>query len=865
LLKKSVFVCAASLLACFSSGSSSAADNELNWDFGQSTFIVRDQIRSRPYRSLEDNLALQNGVVAMRDRDGIFSSSESELHVRGGRDYENGYYLNGVNITDPITGIYTANFSTRALDQIEFYSGAFPAEFGNANSSIINMSTVTGAEKISGYAEVLSDNAIGSNFGNNHYLLSIDGPITASKNLTFFGLVERTELDERYPSPITDNALPGSSNRLPNNWLEGWAYHGKLNYELNDGMKLSAHIDGSNLEWSEYRHSYYFDSTHTPYHDDDNLAIGGSFNHVLIPDKTHYSIGVSFFKSERFQGDGVYKRDLWAYGRPYGNPGKDLFNLFYYSDFDSTPVVTNTILVDGQSRIFVINGDESHIYSNYLKHRAGVFAVKGAINHSPVEEWKATLGLEYERSTMRYYQHLFPTQVYEGTIGSGFLDVINYGYDDFGAKADNQNWENEPKHPTNLSGYIVDKFTLGVLEISSSIRFDQWDVDALKLRNPGLPLDPDSLQFDSDTTNDLYVFTLESGDMKKVDPITKFSPQLLVTANFQNRTFIYAGASVRNQLPPYIYLYNDYEYFEYKINVGGYFIPLANSALKPEKSTQVELGVSHRFNPYIEVGIGGYLKWGKDQIQMYFQPSRPTSYATYRNFDEVDIKGLDVQVKLKDGKNTSFNLLYSLSYADGTGSYPSSRYYVAWTNSIAPTGTPPLDFDQRHKFAGMLELDFRGQENYSSKFQILDDLLFSAVVRYDGHLPYTAIQVTNEATLGAFSPIAIDTRKSRRMADRLSVDLHLERSLYLGSFQITPFVTATNILDKKNVADVWNGSGQPNTTDWLLTPEGQQFIQAHATPDYTGLNGEQKYRIKEQMPQHYFAPRQFYFGVKAAF
>ncbi len=853
------------LVAGYSIANAQAANNELNWDFGPSRFIARDQICSLPYRSLEDIIALQNGVVSMRDRDGLFSASEIELHVRGGRDYENGFYLNGTNVVDPITGVYTANFSTKAFDRIEFFSGGFPAQYGNANSSIINMSTISGGDKISGYAEVFSDREIGSDFGKNQYVFSLGGPITKSENLTFFGLAERSEFDERYPSPITDDALPGNSKRLPNNWMEGWTYNGKLTYEPNDRMKLSALVDGSNQEWSEYLHSYLFNAIHTPYHKDDNLAVGGSFNHVLIPDKTSYTLGASIFRSERFQGDGVYRDDLWAYGRPGGNYGNDPFNLFYQSDIDSTPVVTDTLTVEGQLRTFIMSGDEGHVFANYVKHEAGVFTINGSIRNKFSEWHRASLGLEFKRSSIRYYQHLFPTSVWRGTIGNGFLDVINYGYDDFGAEADNPNWENEAKHPTNISGFLENKFTLGELEISPSIRIDRWDVDALKLRNPGLPLDPDSNFSDADTTNDAFNQTLELGDLEKVEPITKLSPQLSIRANLRDKTFIFTGFGIRYQMPPYIYLYNDYEYLAYKIDVGGYFVPHGNSDLKPEKSTQVELGISHRFNPHIEVSIGGFLKWGRDKIHLYSQSSRPTSYATYRNYEEADIQGLDVQVKLKGGKNASFDLRYSLSEANGTGSYPSSIYNYAWTNTPAPPGAPSLGYDERHKLAGILKFDYRGEEKYNSRIQALDDLLFTTVVKYDSRLPYTPIQITNEATIGAFSPIAIDSRNTRRAADRLSIDLHIERSLFVGSFQITPFVTATNMLDKKNVADVWNTTGQPNTTGWLKTPEGQQWVQTMSTLDYTGLTGEQKYRIKENMPWHYYAPREFFIGVKAAF
>jgi len=839
---------------------------EPNWEFdGNSTKIPKSLIRSLPYRSIEEIIALQNGVVEMRDRFDQISSTETELHVRGGRDYENGFYLNGVNVIDPITGIYTASFSTSALSSIEFYSGGFPVQFGNANSSIIDLNTISGGEKLSGFAEALTDNSIGSDFGKSHYLLSLDGPIIKSKHLTFFSLVERTKFDDRYPSPITPDALPGSPNRLPNNGLESWAYHGKMNYDPSDRISLSAHIDGSNSQWIEYLHSYYFDSAHTPYHYDDNLAIGASFSHALIPSKTSYSVGVSFFRSKRFQGDGVYKEDLWAYGRPNGNPRAERTNLFYLSDNPATPVMTDTIRVDGQLHTFVVGGDESHVYDDYLRHQAEVVTINGDITNRFNNWYSASLGVDYKKSSIRYYQHLYPVNVWNGTQGNGFQDAINYGFDDFGNEADGQSWQNETKHPVNWSAYLENKFKLDIVEINPSIRFDRWDTDALKLRNLGLPLDPDSLAFDGNPNNDSLTQTLELGDMGKVSSILKWSPRLTIKVPIKDQTIIHSSFGVHYQMPPYEYLYNDYEFFDYKIRTGGYYIPLGNSSLQPEKTILLEAGISHKFNPNIQVSVTGFRKWARDQIQVFTQPSLPRSFSTFRNWDEVDVKGIELQLELKRGKYAIFEFLYSFTDATGTDSYPNSQYNIAWVNTKVPTDIPPLDYDQRHKLVGIIDLDFRNRDELEHGPTFLEKVHFIVLLKYGSSLPYTPIAVTNEATLGLFAPLATGNRNSQRIPDELTIDLHLERSISFGKFEVTPFFEAINILDKKNVANVWQGTGLPNSTGWLQTSDGQQFIQASNTPDYTGLNGEQKYYIKQQLPQHYFAPRQYFFGLRAAF
>jgi hypothetical protein len=177
----------------------------------------------------------------------------------------------------------------------------------------------------------------------------------------------------------------------------------------------------------------------------------------------------------------------------------------------------------------------------------------------------------------------------------------------------------------------------------------------------------------------------------------------------------------------------------------------------------------------------------------------------------------------------------------------------------------PHVYDQKYEVVGVFGFDSRGDNTLNWNTQWLNDLLVRIIARYESGLPYTPIQVTNEATLGAYAPIGVDYTNSRRMPDRLNLDFYVERRIPLGSFEIAPFAVATNILDKKNVSEVWNGTGLPNSTGWLQTPEGQQFIQNTTTPDYTGLNGEDKYRIREQAPGHYYAPREFFVGVKGRF
>ena len=837
--------------------------------------LTTDEIRSLPYRTIEELIGLQNGVVVIQDnvrqvgsfaiqRDAINSF---ELHVRGGRDYENGFYLNGIRINDPMTGLYIGSFSTSALRRLEFYPGYMPARFGNANSIIISMQTMSGTDEYRGFGEIFSDKSIGSDFGQNYYTAGFSGPMPGTNKGSMFGLVERRQLDDRNPSWVTDKSLPENPNQLPNNWNESWAYHAKLDFDFTEKISISANLDGSNSQWSEYLHSYLFNIEHTPYHEDDNLLMGGKFQYVIEPEKTNLSLSAAYFKSERFLGDGVYRDDLWAYGRPVGNPRNLNGNLFRSFDDPTTPITTDTMTVDGELRTFVIGGDEGRVYADYLKHKSEVVSLRGQFQHQYSETHSTVMGIEYSMSTIRYYQHLFPTVVYRGSQSGGFQDAINYGYDEFGNEADPDNWENETKHPTELSLFVEDKLDLGWIELRGGGRLDIFNYDALTPRNLRLPLDPDSLQFDTIPTNDAGIQSLELEDMKKVDKFKRISANSSVRVTVSDKFQLHANAGINYQTVPFGFIYNDYEFFDFKISTGGYYVGLGNSSLEPQKSLLVEGGPRFEWDKNSSVELNVYLKRQKGQVQVINQPSLPTSFASYRNFDEVNVFGVELAADIQTGDNSRLRLGYTYSDATGSGSYPNSLGNIAWVNSnVANFTVPTLDYDQTHKFIGMFELDYR--EKNGKEYQrpnILDGLLFTLVAKVGSGLPNTPFQIFNDATLFPFAPIQIDTRNSRRSDWTYAVDFRLEKTFRRGNIQITPYVSANNIFDRANVSDVWNGTGEPNSTGWLTTPEGETFVQANSTPDRTGLTGEEKYQIKEQLPINYWNPRQYYFGLRVSF
>ena len=68
-----------------------------------------------------------------------------------------------------------------------------------------------------------------------------------------------------------------------------------------------------------------------------------------------------------------------------------------------------------------------------------------------------------------------------------------------------------------------------------------------------------------------------------------------------------------------------------------------------------------------------------------------------------------------------------------------------------------------------------------------------------------------------------------------------------------------NLLDADNVVQVWRSTGDPYTTGFLLTPDGQNVIENNGEPYRLD------YMSRERDPDNFGIPRQIRLGLKVNF
>ncbi|MFH1070283.1 MAG: carboxypeptidase regulatory-like domain-containing protein [Candidatus Glassbacteria bacterium] len=164
--------------------------------------LTAERISEIPAQRLEDMMILEAGVDA-----GGRDAMGRGLRIRGGRLGEEAMVVDGVMVRN-----YTADpfrqgqgwifdeevgsrsedttpleFSTASIEQVDIITGGFQAEYGNAQSGIINIVTKEGGPDLRGNVRWTTDGVMPrtSDWGYNQLTASIGGPIPLVPNLYF--------------------------------------------------------------------------------------------------------------------------------------------------------------------------------------------------------------------------------------------------------------------------------------------------------------------------------------------------------------------------------------------------------------------------------------------------------------------------------------------------------------------------------------------------------------------------------------------------------------------------------------------------------------------------------------------------------
>jgi hypothetical protein len=210
--------------------------------------VSSDQLKELPVDDVVSAVALKSGIVKTGD----------ELHVRGGRSQEVQMQIDGVPVDDPLGG--SMSVGLLGTDNSEVITGGMDAEYGNAQSAIINISTREGGKSFEGQVRYMTDD-----FGRrdktytNYDRLSLGfGGPTPLRSLTYYLSGEATFFDG-------DNwTIAGrKEQKILGDWLKysdrqyaSYNLQGKLAYQVNPRLKVVGEAIFSHSVGNPYAHNW---------------------------------------------------------------------------------------------------------------------------------------------------------------------------------------------------------------------------------------------------------------------------------------------------------------------------------------------------------------------------------------------------------------------------------------------------------------------------------------------------------------------------------------------------------------------------------------------------------------------------------
>ncbi len=115
---------------------------------GSAHFLGSKQMEAMPLDQVVDMIAQQPGVTLQ----------DNEIHIRGGRADDTMFVVDGMNVNDPLAGGgYGYQIDPSIINEIQVLTGGFNAEYGQAVSGVVKVTTKEGSDRFEGKASFKRD------------------------------------------------------------------------------------------------------------------------------------------------------------------------------------------------------------------------------------------------------------------------------------------------------------------------------------------------------------------------------------------------------------------------------------------------------------------------------------------------------------------------------------------------------------------------------------------------------------------------------------------------------------------------------------------------------------------------------------
>jgi Outer membrane protein beta-barrel family/Carboxypeptidase regulatory-like domain/TonB-dependent Receptor Plug Domain len=387
---------------------------------------------------------------------------------------------------------------------------------------------------------------------------------------------------------------------------------------------------------------------------------------------------------------------------------------------------------------------------------------------------------------------------------------------------------------------------------------------------------------DESDANAIKKDTYDPGkSFKDFEPQITLMPRIAFSFPISDVANFFAHYDVLSQRPPARYRMDPLDYFFIE-NTSQ--TPINNPNLKPERTTDYELGYSQVLSKSSAITLTGFYREMRNMIQQIrVNKAYPRTYMTFGNVDFGTVKGLSVSYDLRRINNVQLTASYTLQFADGTGSSATGA------NNLASAGLPnlrttiPLDFDQRHVIVTNFDYRYASGTAYTGPRwfgkEIFANTGANLTFRAGSGIPYSAQSniTQGDADLQNVSIGVSQTSflkgsvNGSRYPWQYRFDLRVDRNIDLKfgkgddenkkSTRLNVYVQVLNLLNTKNIIRVYKATGNPDDDGYLSSAISQSAINARTNEEsYRAL-----YSLKVNDPANYSIPRRIRLGFELSF
>jgi outer membrane receptor protein involved in Fe transport len=368
--------------------------------------------------------------------------------------------------------------------------------------------------------------------------------------------------------------------------------------------------------------------------------------------------------------------------------------------------------------------------------------------------------------------------------------------------------------------------------------------------------------------------TVAINSFKDYDPQVNIMPRISFSFPISEDALFFAHYDVLTQRPTSNVFSSPATYYYFNSISGS----INNPSLKPTKTIDYELGFKQKLTNTSSITFTTFYREMRDMIQLYrFTGAYPKSYTSYNNLDFGTVKGLTLEYDLRRTNNVRLRASYTLQFADATGASTTTAASLIAAGLPNLRSTFPMPWDRRHQLNIVIDYRFGNGTKYNgpqinrdksgkAPLDVLSDFGFSLTINGGSGVPYTAsTNVTSPLSGG--TNLLKGTYGGSRLPWQFKMDFRVDKDFYFKSKKsagdnqkrtyMNVYFQVLNLLNTKNVVNVYPFTGNANDDGYLSAPEWQRQIESQIDPQ----SFYDLYSVFVDSPYNYSMPRQIRLGL----